>query len=104
MANYWGVYTKDWVVSTNVNTDDINYPCYVEHRYECGRIRKWSRVNFISILISRDSFLTISRNYSKFKVFRCIIYPLHRGFSKYPWKIPLLPRNRLEPIPSKYTS
>ena len=27
-------------VSTNVNTDDVNHPCSVEIRDECGRIRK----------------------------------------------------------------
>ena len=31
---------SDWGVSTNVNTDDVYHPCYIELRDECGKIRK----------------------------------------------------------------
>ena len=40
-----------------------------------------SRVNWISRISSKDSVLTISRNYSNVKVFIHVSYPLHGGFS-----------------------
>ena len=31
MKDDQGVYTKDCGVSTNVNMDDVNHPCSIEH-------------------------------------------------------------------------
>ena len=42
VSKNWGVYTKDWGVSTNINTNDVNYPCSVERRYERRTI--WNKI------------------------------------------------------------
>ena len=39
MDENWIVYTDYWRVSTNINTDEMNHLCFVEHRDERGRIR-----------------------------------------------------------------
>ena len=42
VANDYGVYTNEWVMCTNVNADDVNNPCSIEHRDKYGII--WNKI------------------------------------------------------------
>ena len=42
MDDNWRMYTDYWKLFTNINTDDVNHPCFGEHRDERGRI--WNMI------------------------------------------------------------
>ena len=81
VSNYWGVYTNDWFLSNNVNAYDVNHLCYIEDIYEGGIIQNTitGKLDVKSDLEGLS--LSILGNYSKVKVFGCVSYPIHGGFS-----------------------